>query len=180
MPEPVPTRRAALRRRFYAMLVAPALLLAGAVDGASTLNPPQGRVVLTVSGNISVTNAGDGARFDRAMLETLGTTRVRTRTPWTDSANVFEGVLVRDLLRSVGAGTDSFLAMAHDDYQTHVTGIDFDKYPIILAMKVDGKTMRLRDKGPLWLIFPWDDHPELHAEVNSALSVWQLKSIVID
>ena len=160
------------------VLLLAAMPLMNTVD--ASLQAPKGRVVIAVDGNISATNDGATARFDRAMLEAIGTTRIRTRTPWTDRPIEFEGVLVRDFLRAVGASSNSFRVVAHDDYEAHVTGIDFDKYPAILAMKMDGKTMRLRDKGPLWLIFPWDDYPELHELVNSGLSVWQIKRVTVD
>ena len=145
----------------------------------ATLDAAQGRVILTVSGNILHQNDGAVARFDRSMLDSLGKVSVTTRTPWTETSDTYEGVLVRDLLRRVGASSTTFLAIAHDDYEVEIQGVDFERYPIILATHVNGKRMRLRDKGPVWMIFPWDDFPELHGETNSGFSVWQMKEIVI-
>ncbi|MDH3537347.1 MAG: hypothetical protein OER87_16515, partial [Gammaproteobacteria bacterium] len=39
---------------------------------ADSLQAPTGKVILTVSGKIANTNAGDRAEFDREMLEALG------------------------------------------------------------------------------------------------------------
>lgn len=147
---------------------------------AAELPKPTGRVVLTVKGNIANTNGEQVAELDRAMLESLGMKSFSTRTPWTDNPNHFEGPLMRDLLTYVGAGSDTFQLVAHDDYEVKISGVDFDGYPVILALKMDGKYMSLRRKGPSWMIFPWDDHPELHRMVNSSLSVWQIKEMVID
>lgn len=177
------SRAAPLLRKRPGLLVA--ALVAGLATGfsaaaAGSLEKPRGRVILTVTGNISNTNEGDSAVFDRAMLEAIGMTRVRTKTPWTEQANDYEGVLVRDFLRHVGAGSMRFTATAHDDYSVELGDFDFQRYPAILAMRVNGRNMRLRDKGPLWLIFPWDEYPELHSQLNSAKSIWQMKTIVVD
>lgn len=147
---------------------------------AGELPQPTGRVVLTVKGNIANTNGEQVARLDRAMIESLGVKSFTTSTPWTDNPNHFEGPLMRDLLTYVGAGSDTFQLVAHDDYEVKISGVDFDGYPVILALKMDGRYMSLRHKGPLWMIFPWDDYPELHRMVNSSLSVWQIKEMVVD
>lgn len=161
-------------------LIAGMLLPTGKGVSASELPQPTGRVVLTVKGNISNTNGDQVAQLDRSMLESLGMRSFATSTPWTDSPNQFEGPLMRSLLTYVGAGSDTFEVIAHDDYHVRITGVDFDGYPVILALKMDGRYMSLRNKGPAWMVFPWDDHPELHRMVNSSLSVWQIKEMVID
>lgn len=167
------------------MLLVIGLLISATVASAGTLPQPEGRVILEVSGNISNTNSsnasGDGvARFDRAMLEALGMQRIVTTTPWTSEAITFEGPWLTDFFDYVGAGSTTYKAIAHDDYSAEVDGLDYSVTPAILAMKMDGKYMRIRDKGPLWIIFPWDSNPEVHKRVNSALSVWQLKAMIID
>ncbi len=147
---------------------------------AYALDMPTGRVILKVTGNISVANVGDAAHFDRKMLEQLPSASFVTRTPWTEKQHRWEGVLVSELLKHIGAGSQSFVASALDDYHVQVKDIDFAKYPIIFALKQDGKILGLRNKGPIWLMYPWDDYPEIHNETNMSLSVWQLSAIKID
>ena len=53
------------------------------------------------------------------------------------------------------------------------------RYPVLVALKMDGRYMRVRDKGPLWIVFPWDDYPELADEKTKQRSIWQLKAIHI-
>ena len=43
------------------------------VAKAASLPLPTGKTILTITGRISVTNEGGAARFDRPMLEALGT-----------------------------------------------------------------------------------------------------------
>jgi len=54
------------------------------------------------------------------------------------------------------------------------------KYPVILAMKMDGEWLRARSRGTLWIIYPWSEHPELRNDVVHSRSIWQLKELVIE
>ena len=51
---------------------------------------PTGPVILTVSGNIEGVGSGTVVRLDRAMLEGLGTTTLKTTTVWTSGEVEFE------------------------------------------------------------------------------------------
>ena len=146
---------------------------------AAELDPPTGEVLLTISGNIRYTNSENGAEFDLAMLEALGATAITTETPWTDQATSFTGVRLNILLKAVGARSMMFRAQAFDNYWYDVTDVDYEKYPVVVAYKRDGEFMSARNLGPLWLMFPFDDYPELLTETNKASCVWQLNSLVV-
>ncbi len=51
---------------------------------------------------------------------------------------------------------------------------DVEKYPVLLAIEEDGKALTLRNKGPIWVIYPLSDHPELNIEQYHSLMVWQV------
>ena len=89
----------------FAMATGPAI-------GGSQLAEPEGRVILTISGAIDRTNGDALARFDRKMLEVLGTTTITTSTSWTDGPQEFEGGLARDVLKAVGANGGTIAATA--------------------------------------------------------------------
>ena len=55
------------------------------------------------------------------------------------------------------------------------SGTDFA--PILMALEQDGEPLRLRDRGPLWVILPSDQYPELAADTQNFKSIWQLKSL---
>ena len=57
------------------------VLLSAVAWADSTLPSPAGSVILTVSGKIAHTNDGDSAKFDRAMLESLGQSELAVTTP---------------------------------------------------------------------------------------------------
>ncbi len=160
-----------------ALLLGVARAAAPAAAGCDDLPPrPSGRVVLTVTGAIACANAPDGrAEFDRETLSGLGLSEVTTRTPWTDGEVTFEGVLARDLMAAVGARGSEVRAVALNDYEADIPLADFEAYPVLIAMRADGEPLRVRDKGPLWVIYPWSQHPELGDADTRAKSVWQLE-----
>lgn len=144
---------------------------------AGELAQPTGKVVLTIKGNITNTNHNGAARFDMAMLEKMGGASVITETPWTDKAVRFDGVLVRKLLDAVGGRGETVWAIAINDYKVKIPVADFANHPVILAYRMNGERMRVRDKGPLWVIYPWSDYPELKNERFFARSIWQVKEM---
>jgi hypothetical protein len=143
------------------------------------LPPPADTVLLSVRGRIAVRNAGDSADFDRAMLERVGLRKVVMCTPWTEGDVAFEGVAVRDLLAAVGADGTTLVATALNDYSTEIPITDFDNPDILLALRMNGETMRVRDKGPIWLVYPPEPGEEKQSLAVRARMVWQLRTIEI-
>lgn len=143
------------------------------------LKQPTGDVILVVTGKIGESNGDGEARFDRDMLESLGMETLKTATPFEEGIQTFEGPLLSMLLRHVDATGDLLLATALDGYTVEIPVTDAIDYPVILAMAWNGVKMGVRNKGPVWIIYPIDQHPELVQERFSARSVWQLNRIEI-
>lgn len=156
-----------------------AVLYAGAAGAKDGLGAPTGPVMLTVSGNIATTNVDGQARFDRTMLHALQPAMVRTATPWTDGHPIFTGILMRDILSAVGSMGVSVTAIALDDYSFTIPVADFERYPVLLAMEMNGEPMS-SDKGPMWIVYPRDDFPELDQEETDYRMVWQVRELVIE
>ena len=140
---------------------------------------PAAEPILTVSGKIANTNDGAVARFDRQMLEALGTVTLRTMTPWYDHVVEFEGVSMKALMQHVGAEGTQVTATALNDYRGTIPLSDFDSFEVILAMKRDGEDMPIRDKGPLFIVYPYDSDPELANGLYYSRSVWQVKELEV-
>lgn len=164
------------RRSFGALAMAG---LAASPARASGLAVPEGRPILTVSGRIGVHNEGEVARFDRPMLEALGTDGFATKTPWYNGVTRFEGVPMRTLLKAVAASGDRVVATALNDYTTEIPMADIARFEVLLALKRDGNYMPVRDKGPLFIVYPFDSDKELQTQTYYGRSAWQVSKLVI-
>ena len=166
-----------VRRSPGHLLALVATLLLATAASAAELAKPAGEVILTVTGRIAHTNADGRAEFDRAMLENLELGKLRTWTPWTESEPEFTGIPAKTLMDHLGAEGMSVRARALNDYEITIPLSDFEDYRVLLALGMNGEPLRTRDKGPLWLIYPWSDHPELDDRVTRQRSIWQLRSL---
>ena len=145
---------------------------------ARALDAPTGRVLLSVTGALRVRNDRDTAAFDMGLLEALPRTSFTTRTPWYPQPRKFTGVLMRDLLGAVGAAPGTMLtATALNDYRVAIPSDDLVAHGALLAYWLDDKPMAVRDKGPLVIIYPFDERPELRTAVHYSRAIWQLRSL---
>ena len=150
-----------------------------AAGAAQALKPPTGVVLLTVGGLVRNTNDGRRAQFDMAMIEALAQQTVLTRTPWFSQARRFTGPLLRDVLSAAGAQGAMLRLVALNDYRVDVPFSDAQRYDVIVAHLLDDKPMAVRDKGPLFVIYPFDSRPELRSAVYYSRSAWQLRTIEV-
>jgi len=163
------------------ILIVAALLGALPLSNAmcATLGAPRGDVVLTVTGHIDNTNAGNTATFDIAMLQALAGRRAIMETPWTEGATEFDGPYLKAVLDAAGAHGKTLRVKALNDYAADVPVEDATDYETVLALKMNGKPMSVRDKGPLFMIYPFDKNHELYNEKYFSRSVWQIKEIEV-
>jgi hypothetical protein len=170
------------RKRLGILLLAVLLPLLAALAASGTASPPAlpapgGPVILEITGRIGVTNGDARARFDMAMLEGLGVTTTKTTTAWTSGQQVFEGVRMQTLLERVGAFGDQVEVVALNDYKVEIPVSDFGRWPVILAYRMNGEALRVRDKGPLWVVYPQDDFRALRTKEVQGKWAWQVKEI---
>lgn len=137
------------------------------------------RPLLVISGQLRRPNAGQVAEFDLAALMRLPQTSITTATPWYAGPRRFTGPLLRDVLDSVGAVGDTLRMTALNDYRVDVPMQDVQRIGVVLALLLDGKPMAVRDKGPLFVIYPFDADPTLRTAVYYSRSVWQLARIEV-
>lgn len=155
-----------------------ALLAPGAARATPAALPaPTGPVVLTLAGRVSNRNAGDAAAFDMAMLEALPQREIVAPTPWYDEPRRFAGPLLRDVLAAAGATGTTLRASALNNYRVEIPFDDAVRHDVVLAHLLDGKPMSVREKGPLFVMYPFDRKPELRNAVYYSRCIWQLRAI---
>lgn len=162
-----------LLRRRTALLTGLALGCTG-LRPAQALEAPTSEVLLTVSGRLRLPNQQGHALFDMPMLQRLPQTEIVTRTPWYATPRSFSGPLVRDVLAAAGARGEQVQAVALNDYRVDIPFDDLLRIDVVLALLLDGKPMQVRDKGPLFIMYPFDRRPELRTAVYFSRCAWQL------
>lgn len=164
------------RRLFQTSLLLCTFALAGT---CMALDAPKERPILQVTGKITEKNAGESARFDMKMIEALPQHSFTTSTPWFDKPVKFTGPLLSDVLAAVKASGSTVSAVAINDYKISIPVGDAGKFKVIVARLMDDKPMPVREKGPLFVVYPFDSAAELRTSTYYERSIWQLKALDI-
>lgn len=162
-------RRSVLASLFALGLAAPAL--------AERFAAPSSEVLLTITGAIAERNVGDALQLDRDQLSALPQTSFTTSTTWTSGTPTFTGVLLKDLVAAIGASGGTITLTASNDYSVTMPLADAGDEAPLLAILMDGKPMSLRDKGPVWMVYPYDAGEDFRTEQALSRSVWQLTTL---
>ena len=167
-------------RRFACGLIGAAALVpasarAQSVAPAASKDKP----ILKITGKITQFDDTGNAVFDRNSLEAMGLVSFETMTPWYKSRVKFEGVPIKKLLSVVGAQGDKVIVTALNDYSTEIPIVDFEAYNVILALRRDGQYMPVSDKGPLFIVYDFDAHPEIRTPKYYGRSAWQVARIEV-
>lgn len=139
-----------------------------------------GPAVLKITGKIDAKNTAGGAVFDDALLDALPQRSFVTETPWTKGLVKFTGPLLTDVLKAVKASGTNIKAIALDDYKVNIPIEDAKQYGVILARQMDGKKLAVRDKGPLFVMYPFEQFPKIKTSVYYSRCIWQLQTISIE
>ncbi|TNC48040.1 oxidoreductase [Rubellimicrobium rubrum] len=149
---------------------------ARAATAAPTLS---GEVILTLSGQVGTPETGATTAFDLGMLDSLPQREIVTATPWHEGTPRFSGPTIDSVLEAAQARGAMLIIRALNDYASDMPVEDARTIPVILATRIDGKVISVRDKGPIFVIYPFDQQPELFNEVYFTRSVWQVTAIEV-
>jgi hypothetical protein len=140
------------------------------VLAAEQVETPKDMVVLTVGGDIALTNRGPldpdqdsllagqkvkferAFAFDRAMLLRLKQGEVKATTREMRQEATFNGPLLKEVLAAVGAASAKVTFVAVNGYRGWVTPEDVAGSDWILALAVNGRPLGLGQQGPIWAI----------------------------
>jgi hypothetical protein len=155
------------------------LVLALGSPAMAELATPKGEVILTIDGAITQTNSPEGATFDLEMLRAMPASGFDTSSTWTEGTNRYDGVPLKALLDAVGATGGTITATALNNYSVQIPVDAIEDTVPIVAYHIDGETFSRRDKGPLWIVFPYDAGPAYQTELVYGWSIWQLAGLTI-
>ena len=117
--------------------------------------------------------------FTMAQLDALPQATITTNTPWYDGPRSFAGPRLTDVLAASKITGETATATALNDYAVDVPLADADAFGIILATRLDGELMPVRDKGPIFIVYPYDSDQKLQHDIYYTRSVWQLERLIL-
>ena len=158
------------------------VLFMAATGATSTLaqsgdHAAPGDVVLTVT-------YGDGSGRPKreitfAELLALPKAGFETTTVWTNGPQTFEGVWLADLVAELGVESGSMEMLALNDYLVDFEVDGLAERKALVAYRHNDELMSPRHKGPLWIVFPYDEGPQFRTEITYVSSIWQLDRIEV-
>jgi hypothetical protein len=134
-------------------------------------------VVLTV--RASGLAAGSQS-FTMAELDALPQIAFTTSTVWTDGKREFRGASVKALLDALGVKGKTVKARALNGYVVDIPVASLEAEAPIIASRIDGALFPRREKGPLWIIYPYDSSTRFQTETVYGRSIWQLHELLVE
>lgn len=134
------------------------------------------KVILTISNK----SAAAEVQLTEAMLAKMPQKSMTLTTPWYPTAQTFEGPLLRDVLKLADIKSGNITLKALNDYAISIPVSDALQYDVIVARLLNGKPMSVREKGPLFIVYPFHEHEELRKTDYYRRCSWQLRSITAE
>lgn len=153
----------------------PILSLAASVLGAFLFvtGAAAEEVVLT----LQPSGDGESITFTDADLLALPQESFETETIWTEGVVTFSGPSLSAVIEHANLTPGDVELYAINDYSIVIPLDKIEDGAPIIANRLNGAPFSVRDKGPLWVVFPYDADPRYNTEEYFALSVWQLNRL---
>lgn len=121
-------------------------------------------------------NSDDSRALTLADLEEMPQTTIMTANEFTDGVVAYQGPLARDVIKRFGLdASEKIRFVASNDYSIDIPTRDLMDYDVVLALRADGERLSRRTRGPIWLMYPISDHPELQDPIFNSRLIWQVE-----
>jgi hypothetical protein len=110
------------------------------------------------------------------MMDALPQESFNTSTIWNEGINTYSGPSLRSVLDLI-ATSDHIKVIrltAANDYVIDIPVHMIGQHQPILTTRINDTALSLRQKGPVWLMFPFDSDPSYQSARHKARAVWQL------
>ncbi len=164
---------------FRALIAAAVLAFGGMPVMADPFPAATGEVILTIDGALGPDAPTEGYTLDMAALQSLVAEEFSTTTIWTEGEVKFTGVPLYALLKAAGATGTAVAAEALNGYTVDIPMETLEETVPIVAYLINDEVFSRRDKGPLWIVFPYDRDEKYKSEVSYAFSIWQLQRLTV-
>ena len=167
------------RMAVSARLMALALLFGfGAASAAPHACPTD--AALEISGLVKSNSTRGSYLFSDPEFLALEAVQLVTATAWTPRSE-FTGPELSTVLAAAGvsAKATEMRFYAIDAYEITIPISDLTKYRPVMAHTQNGQRLEIATRGPLFLVYPRDQYPELTKIKGQAQFVWMVCKIVV-
>lgn len=152
--------------------------LAGILVAAALLSPALPATMARADPALTLVNGSQTIELSIDALDAMPQATIATENEFVTGTVTYRGPLVRDVLARAGLDkVDNVRFIAANDYYVDIPVENFREYDAILAIEADGERLSRRDKGPIWLMYPISDFPELRDPIYSRRLIWQVVKI---
>lgn len=116
--------------------------------------------------------------LDRTSLLALPQSSMETRVPWHDGPARFEGPLLSRLMESLGVHGETLIVTGLDGYSIRIPLAEAYKMDAMMAHSCNGKSLSIRELGPLILLYPQGDG--FSSQQRLFRTVWQVSHITVE
>ncbi|WP_353930127.1 molybdopterin-dependent oxidoreductase [Okeanomitos corallinicola TIOX110] len=130
------------------------------------------------------TLTGKTETLNWSQLQDLATVNINT----VDANNIvnpnkvftFTGISVKSLIQefAVNQEVKEVTFVCYDAYQVTIKIEDLLNYPIILAIAKDGQPIPRSEGGPIYLIFPYSQHPEIQKKYDDEMWAFYVTHVI--
>lgn len=131
------------------------------------------------------TGTGKAVNLNWEQIRSLATTHVLTKEPHhtkdLDTVLDFRGVPISQLLATVGVASNvtEVTFVAFDAFRSTVQLADLQRYPIILAIERNKQLLPRTEGGPIYLVFPHTQYPQLQAQYDNRFWLFYTTHIIV-
>lgn len=111
--------------------------------------------------------------FSEQQLQALPQKTFKTKHTWATVAQEFSGPLLTDVIQQICPQAKEVYLRSLDQYSVTIDVQKVAKYEAILGLKIDGRPLTVREKGPIWLMINTDNLNVAAHNLDNML-VWQL------
>jgi hypothetical protein len=127
---------------------------------------------------LTVTDGKQTVELDREELAGMRQDVIETSTVWTEGEQKLSGPSVTDVLQEAGLAGETVAVEALDGYEVEVPRERLTGDGAILALSMNDAPLP-EDKAPFWIVFPYDESPDMNDEAHQSWSVWAVSKLTV-
>lgn len=164
-------------RLLHRAAIALALMLWGVTADAGAV-PVELKKISHSRAQLEVISLTGHNTYTQDDLEAIGTMRMTTITPWREAPAAFDGVMLQDLLKINNMHElPAIKVTAENGYVVTIPSEIWERWPILIATRVNGRAHSRRARGPIQFIMPMSDDRIVGSEKYLENWVWMAARI---